>query len=255
MNQTTPVECSDSTTTFLARVHGRLASAAQCLVCCGNLLIVCAHIMLAYDVLHFWDCLQLTKTFHLLLLKLRGLVQLLRSNRVMNSTWDVDTVEISLLLRLTITKVFPVIIDLRGFSTSEVTVCPRIVVVIQLPRRQVRFSISKVYRGGQSRALDIQLVGRLRSYHTVTRICLDPIDWKPQVVAFHGGNFPRRVETFLGHSLPLGHLVLIHGEPRSWWSTSCETGSFLLEFEAKGFLQTLVRLGVLELWCVQFGAV
>ena len=130
----------------------------------------------------------------------------------MGSARDVDTVDISLLFRLTITKVFPVIIDLRGFSTSEVTVCPRIVVVIQLPRRQVRFSISKVDRGGQSRALDIQLVGRLRSYHTVPCICLDPIDWKPQVVAFHGSNFPRRIETFLRHSLPLGHLVLIHGE-------------------------------------------
>ena len=171
--------------------------------------------MLAYDVLHFWDCLPFCKAFSLLIFELRDIVQLLRSYWVMDSFWKVHSGECRLEFRLTITKVFPLISDLSSFSASKVTVCHRVKSVIKLPGRLSWFSIGKVYWRRQPRSFYYQLSGRLRPCHALSHICLHPIDWKSQIVAFHRCNFPRHIETFLRYSLPLGHLVLVHGDP---WS-------------------------------------
>lgn len=146
----------------------------------------------------------------------------------------------------TLGKVCPFVLRLGAFSVYIVSICQRVMCLIDLPRCKCRLLVPKIACWSKF---------YFAQFWLVIEFLLNPIDGKPEIVTCHTGYFRFFVPIFFRNLFPLGHLVQIHWDARSSWCASRQCFCIFQKLQPLSFFEAKVRLALLELWCVELGSI
>ena len=150
MNQASFVKGRDSSMSVKESVWCSLSAGGWGSVCHGKLLIVCGHIVLWYDPLHFCYDFTSCQTTAMFLFKFGSEVQLLRCYWVVSRLWKGDGgAWLGFDFVFSWGEFCPLIAWLSHFSLDEVSICHWIESFVYLPGSLGWMSVCKVNLGSQ----------------------------------------------------------------------------------------------------------